>query len=73
MHLNKKKLNSIAKQIRLIIFETIINAGKGHIGGAFSCSDILTALYFGKILKINPKNLMILIEIFLFLAKVTHQ
>ncbi len=56
MHLNKKKLNSIAKQIRLIIFETIINAGKGHIGGAFSCTDILTALYFGKILKINPKK-----------------
>ena len=56
MYSNKNNLNKIAKEIRLTIFETIVNAGKGHIGGAFSCTDILTALYFGKVLNINPKK-----------------
>lgn len=53
---NKKNLNPIAKKMRRIIAETIINAGKGHIGGALSCIDILVALYFGKLLKITPKT-----------------
>lgn len=34
----------------------ITSANKGHIGGAFSCTDILTALYHGDILKFDPKN-----------------
>ncbi|MDA7480781.1 transketolase [Candidatus Pelagibacter ubique] len=56
MSLKKNSLKIIAKKIRLKIFETIIQAGKGHIGGAFSCVDILVALYFGKILKHNIKK-----------------
>ena len=51
-----KKLNLIAKKMRRIVSTTIIGAGKGHIGGALSCMDILVALYFGKVLNINPKN-----------------
>jgi len=56
--MNKKlvKLNTIAKKIRKKVFETIAYAGKGHIGGAMSCIDILVALYFGNNLKINPKK-----------------
>ena len=57
MSLKKNSFKIIAKKIRLKIFETIIQAGKGHIGGAFSCVDILVALYFGKILKFNIKKL----------------
>ena len=51
-----KNLNLFSKKIRRIISETIVNAGKGHIGGALSCVDILVALYFGKLLNINSKN-----------------
>ena len=56
MYSNKNNLNFVVNKIRLKIFETIINASKGHIGGAFSCADILTALYFGGILKFNSKK-----------------
>ena len=51
-----KNLNLFSKKVRRIISETIISAGKGHIGGALSCVDILVALYFGKLLNINSKN-----------------
>ena len=53
---NFKNLELIAKKIRRVISETIVNAGKGHIGGALSCVDVLVALYFGKLLSINSKN-----------------
>ena len=56
MFSRNNRLKIRAKKIRLKIFETIIQAGKGHIGGAFSCVDILVALYFGKILKYNIKK-----------------
>lgn len=45
-----------ARQLRLRILEAIVKAGKGHIGGAYSCLDILVALYHGRILNINPQN-----------------
>lgn len=40
-------LLEIAREIRLSTLETIAKSGKGHYGGAFSCIEILTALYFG--------------------------
>jgi transketolase len=45
-----------AAHIRRQILEMIAGANKGHIGGAFSCTDILVALYFGDVLRINPVN-----------------
>ncbi|OFZ54377.1 MAG: hypothetical protein A2328_02665 [Bdellovibrionales bacterium RIFOXYB2_FULL_36_6] len=36
--------------------EMIVSANKGHIGGAFSCTDILVTLYYGGILRFDPKN-----------------
>ena len=53
---NLKNIDLIAKKIRKIVSETIVYAGKGHIGGALSCIDILVALYFGKLLNVNSKN-----------------
>lgn len=44
-----------AKQIRCSILDMITDAQVGHIGGSFSITDILTALYF-HILNIDPKN-----------------
>lgn len=48
----KKKANFIRRQA----LEMIISAGKGHIGGAFSCVDILVALYYGDVLRFNPSG-----------------
>lgn len=50
------KLKKKANLIRLRVLETVFNTGKGHIGGTFSCTDILVSLYYGKILRVNPQN-----------------
>jgi len=49
-------LKITSNKLRLKILETIHNAGKGHIGGAYSCIDILTVLYYGGLLEINKEN-----------------
>lgn len=51
-----KELQIKANQIRHQILEIIAGANKGHIGGAFSCIDILTALYYGGILSYHSDN-----------------
>lgn len=45
-----------AKFIRLTILDAFAHAGKGHIGGAFSCADILVALYYGGLLQYRAAN-----------------
>ena len=45
-----------SKEIRKSILNIIYNSKSGHIGGSFSCVDILIALYYGKNLKFNSKN-----------------
>jgi len=49
-------LEDKARQLRVDIVKSIHKAGKGHIGGAFSIVEILTTLYYGKILKFDSKN-----------------
>ena len=49
------KLKKIAVQIRKDVLRTIKAGGAGHIGGALSCTDILTVLYF-KIMRVDPQN-----------------
>ena len=49
------KLKKTAVQIRKHVLRMIKAGGAGHIGGALSCTDMLTALYF-KILRIDPQN-----------------
>lgn len=49
-------LNNKAKSIRKKAFEMVIKAGKGHLGGSLSCTEILVALYYGMILKFDPKR-----------------
>ncbi len=48
---------NIANKIRNNIIEIVYNASHGHIGGSLSCVEILVALYFGNILKLNKNNL----------------
>ena len=52
----KKKLSMKSLFIRRAVLELITSSGNGHIGGAFSSADILTALYYGDILRFDPKN-----------------
>ncbi|CAB1055744.1 Transketolase, N-terminal section (EC [Olavius sp. associated proteobacterium Delta 1] len=49
------RLKRIAVKIRKNVLRMIKAGGAGHIGGALSCTDILTALYF-KILRVDPQN-----------------
>ena len=48
------ELEKIAKKIRYESIKQIYLAGSGHMGSSLSSADILTALYFGDILKHNP-------------------
>lgn len=50
------ELEQTAKEIRRKILRSIHKAGSGHPGGSLSATDILTALYFGGILKYDPRN-----------------
>lgn len=42
--------------LRLTVLEMIAAARKGHVGGAFSCLDILVSLYYGGVLRFDPKD-----------------
>ena len=49
-------LKRVATDVRCDILRMIAEAGSGHPGGSLSCTDILTSLYFGGVLKHDPKN-----------------
>lgn len=42
-----------AVQTRIAVLKMIYQAQGGHIGGAFSCADIVTALYYG-VMRVDP-------------------
>lgn len=56
--MNKETLVSKSKEIRKGIIEMIYEAKSGHPGGALSCADIMTYLYFEKmnVDANDPKN-----------------
>ena len=47
------ELAEVARQIRLDVLDMVYRRKAGHLGGSFSCAEILTALYFHH-LKIDP-------------------
>ncbi|MDP3731009.1 MAG: transketolase [bacterium] len=49
-------LRLMAKLIRRLILEMTYRGKEGHIGTDYSCVDILTALYFCDILRVDPQN-----------------
>jgi transketolase len=56
MDLSRNKIEFLenkAKDIRNRILEMIFSAKRGHIGGSFSCVDILTCLYYGGTLRFD--------------------
>lgn len=42
--------------MRRQVLETVAATRKGHLGGTFSCTDIFVALYYGGILRFDPRN-----------------
>ena len=51
-----KDLQNTANRIRKDTFEMVIQAGKGHLGGSLSCVELLTVLYYGNVLRFDPKK-----------------
>jgi transketolase len=47
-------LTEKVKLVRRRVLETVAATGKGHIGGAFSCAEILVALYDGSAFRTRP-------------------
>ncbi len=52
---DNSRFTKIAKEIRKDILLMANRAKSAHVGGALSCVELLTALYF-EIMKIDPKN-----------------
>lgn len=52
----RRRLQEKASSVRKQVLEMAVKAGAGHIAPAFSCADILTALYYGGTLRINPRR-----------------
>lgn len=50
-----KELENKAKEIRRQVVRLIFEAKGGHIGGALSATDIITALYY-HVMKVDPQN-----------------
>lgn len=47
---------AMAARVRRGVLESIVATGKGHIGGAYSCAEILVALYCGGIFRHDPAD-----------------
>jgi len=54
--MDMERFEAISRQVRLRALDMALNAGAGHLGGSFSCTDILIALYYGDILRHDPAN-----------------
>ena len=50
-----RELEKRARNVRISIIQEVYNAKSGHPGGALSCADILTALYFSQ-MNIHPEE-----------------
>lgn len=50
------KLKKKSFQIRKTVLEMCIKAKTGHVTSSLSCVEILVVLYYGNILKFDPKN-----------------
>lgn len=49
-------LEEKAEKLKSSMFEMCVKAGTGHIVSSLSCAEILTAIYYGGILRYNPEN-----------------
>jgi len=56
LRLTDEGLVEKARDIRRHIVRMIAAAGSGHPGGSLSAADILTALYFGGVMRVDPSE-----------------
>ena len=56
MSKNITELKKKAKYIRNQVLDMCVKAGTGHVNSAFSCTEIMVALYYGDIIRFDPKN-----------------
>lgn len=56
MNTEIKYLERKAHQLRTDMLEMCIGAGDGHVTSSLSCADIMTVLFYGGVLKHDPKN-----------------
>lgn len=54
--MDTKKLEKKANEIREDVIKMLEKAGSGHTAGPLGMADVFTALYFGGVLKYNPKK-----------------
>lgn len=54
--LENKDLEQKAFELRNEILDRAVLTGTGHLTSAFSCIEILTSLYYGGVLRYNPKD-----------------
>lgn len=45
-----------ANTLRKMVYKIAYYAGGGHMGASFSAADILAVLYFGEVMRYDPKN-----------------
>ena len=53
MENNIDMLKNKAKWVRRQVFEKVVESGKGHLGGTYSCADLMVALYYGGVLNVR--------------------
>jgi transketolase len=51
-----KQLEQKALDIRKTTLDVCIKAGTGHVTSSMSCIDIMVALYYGDVLRVDPQN-----------------
>ena len=44
--------------MRLEVLDAIVRSGKSHIGGTYSCTDLLVALYYGRLLRNHDRFIL---------------
>lgn len=54
--MDTQQLEQKANQIRQDLIKMLVEAGSGHSAGPLDLADVFTALYFGDLLKYDPKN-----------------
>ena len=62
-------LKNISNQLRIKIIKIVYKVKKGHIGGSFSCLDILVCLYISKIFNFSKLDFKKKINDFFILSK----
>lgn len=54
--LSVSELEEKARWLRLEVLEKTVAAGRGHLGGTYSCVELLTALYYGGVMRIDTAD-----------------